>query len=216
MHIQFLIEDMSGEVLIRHVMGKLLIGNGSVTYDCKAFKGIGGFKKNIAATNVKTNKLLNDLGIYLKGFEKSLQNIEASIVIVLDNDQRNIDEFRDELHRRALWAMISIDHVFCIAVEEMEAWLLGDRTALFEAYPNARESAFREYEQDSICGTWEVLANVVYKGGLKKFKKDCPSYGEIGKYKSKWADEIGKYMNIDNNISPSFNYFLSQIRMRIK
>ena len=188
MHIQFLIEDMSGEVLIRHVMGKLLIGNGSVTYDCKAFKGIGGFKKNI----------------------------EASIVIVLDNDQRNIDEFRDELHRRALWAMISIDHVFCIAVEEMEAWLLGDRTALFEAYPNARESAFREYEQDSICGTWEVLANVVYKGGLKKFKKDCPSYGEIGKYKSKWADEIGKYMNIDNNISPSFNYFLSQIRMRIK
>lgn len=107
MHIQFLIEDMSGEVLIRHVMRKLLIGNGSVTYDCKAFKGIGGFKKNISA-------------------------------------------------------------------------------------------------------------NVVYKGGLKKFKKDCPSYGEIGKYKSKWADEIGKYMNIDNNDSPSFNYFLSQVRMRIR
>lgn len=50
MHIQFLIEDMSGEVLIRHVMRKLLIGNGSVTYDCKAFKGIGGFKKNISAS----------------------------------------------------------------------------------------------------------------------------------------------------------------------
>ena len=41
MHLQFLIEDMSGEVLIRHIMDKLVMGKESVTYDSKAFKGIG-------------------------------------------------------------------------------------------------------------------------------------------------------------------------------
>lgn len=215
MHLQFLIEDMSGEVLIRHIMDKLVMGKESVTYDCKAFKGIGGFKKNPVHKSVKTNKLLNDLGIYLKGFEKSLQNIDAAIIIVLDNDRRNTDEFRKELEMRALGAMIFIDHVFCIAVEEMEAWLLGDKEALFKAYPDSRESIFKEYKQDHICGTWEVLANVVYKGGLKKFVKDCPTYREIGKYKSIWADEIGTYMNPDVNKSPSFQLFMREVQIRI-
>ena len=34
---------------------------------------------------------------------------------------------------------IFIDHVFCIAVEEMEAWLLGDRNALRAAYANVAD-----------------------------------------------------------------------------
>lgn len=69
-----------------------------------------------------------------------------------------------------------MDHVFCIAVEEMEAWLMGDREALLCAYPKAKESVLKEYKQDSICGTWEVLANAVYKCGLKKMKRDRLTY----------------------------------------
>lgn len=214
MHLQFLIEDMSGEVLIKHVMNKLVLNRQSVTYDCKAFKGIGGFKKCTSKSGVKTNKLLNDLGIYLKGFDKSFRYIDAAVIIVLDNDSRNADEFRKELNKRALRTRVSVDYVFCIAVEEMEAWLLGDRQALLKAYPNARESVLKEYHQDSICGTWEVLANAIYKGGLKRFLKDCPSYREIGKYKSKWADDIGRHMDINNNASPSFNEFIYEIQKR--
>lgn len=111
--------------------------------------------------------------------------------------------------------MVSIDYVFCIAVEEMEAWLLGDREALFKAYPEARENKYKEYSQDSICGTWECLADIVYKGGIKKFKKECPTYREVGKYKSEWAEKIGSYMRIDNNESPSFNYFIRELKMRL-
>ena len=61
MHLQFLIEDMSGEILICKVMNKLKEEGQTFTYDCKAFKGIGGFKTSGRTTDVKTNKLLNDL-----------------------------------------------------------------------------------------------------------------------------------------------------------
>ena len=129
--------------------------------------------------------------IFLKGFDKSLQGYEACIIVVLDNDNRDNKEFESQLQKQAELAMISIDHAFCIAVEEMEAWLLGDKDALFKAYSNARESKYKEYQQDSICGTWEFLADIIYKGGINNFRKECPTYREVGKYKAEWAMKIG-------------------------
>lgn len=214
-YFQFLVEDISGEKLICRVMDKILPVSGEVSYGCKSFRGIGGLKKGSSATQIKTDKLLNDLPLYLKGFDKSLQGIKAAIIIVLDNDKRDTREFEKELEKAAEDANIMIDHVFCIAVEEMEAWLLGDHNALISAYPNAREAALRDYVQDSICGTWEILANAVYKGGLKQFKKDCPTFREVGKYKSEWADKIGEYLSLEENLSPSFQRFLGAIQVRI-
>ncbi len=34
--------------------------------------------------------------------------------------------------------MILTDHVFCVAVKEMEAWLLGDIEAIEKAYPKLK------------------------------------------------------------------------------
>lgn len=215
MYFQFLVEDISGEKLIRRVMDKIQSVASDVSYDCKSFKGIGGFKINANAAQVKTDKLLNDLPQYLRGFDKSLRGIDAAIIVVLDNDKRETQEFERQLETVAEDAHILIDHVFCIAVEEMEAWLLGDRKALFQAYPNARESALKDYVQDSICGTWEVLANAIYKGGIKKFKKDCPTYREVGRFKSEWADRIGLYFHLEDNCSPSFQKLIGEIRERI-
>ena len=110
---------------------------------------------------------------------------------------------------------IFVDHVFCIAVEEVEAWLLGDSNAIRMAYPNARLSVLQSYVQDSICGTWEVLADIVYSGGFSKFKKQNPTYAEIGRKKREWAGEIGKFMSIDENKSPSFRFFIGELRKRL-
>lgn len=215
MHFQYLVEDKSGEQLIRRVMEKIQQEAPAVSYDCKSFRGIGGLKVGGNATRIKTDKLLNDLPQYLKAFDKKLKGIDAAIIVVLDNDKRERQEFERQLEEVADNAHIEIDHVFCVAVEEMEAWLLGDRKALLSAYPNARESALKDYVQDSICGTWEILANAIYKGGLKRFKKDCPTFREVGKYKSEWADRIGVYLNLQENVSPSFQKFINAIQTRI-
>lgn len=97
--------------------------------------------------------------------------MQAVIVVVMDNDDRDTEAFAAELNQVAVQNMITTDHVFCIAVEEMEAWLLGDESAILAAYPNAKLMYLRSYKQDSICGTWEVLADVVYPGGLAGMKK---------------------------------------------
>ena len=123
MHFQFLVEDYSGAVLVDKVMLKLS-EEAEFTFDTKSFKGIGGFKERGSVKDIKTNKLLTDLPQYLRAFDNSLRGIEACVIVVLDNDTRDTRLFENELEMQAQRAMISIDHVFCVAVEEMEAWLL--------------------------------------------------------------------------------------------
>lgn len=215
MYFYFLLEDISGECLIHRIMEKLSGKYQDVFYDCKSFKGIGGFTKKNTVKETKDGKLLNDLVTYLKGFNKKLHNIDAAIFVVVDNDDRDPEQFRQELEQLAKQNLITVDHVFCIAIEEMEAWLLGDEYAIQKAYPQAKLSAMKNYIQDSICGTWELLADVVYKGGFVAMKKDCSSYREIGRIKSEWATQIGEYMEFNANKSPSFKYFIGELEKRL-
>lgn len=140
----------------------------------------------------------------------------ASLVVVLDNDKRDVKHFRLELESLATSNMILCDYVFCVAIKEMEAWLLGDIEAIREAYPDAKMQCIKRYEQDAICETWEVLADMVYPKGLNKLKKKAgDAYVEIGKAKCEWSDRIGKHLNLHRNNSPSYQYFISEIENRI-
>jgi hypothetical protein len=66
------------------------------------------------------------------------------------------------------------------------------------------------YENDSICGTWEKLADAVYPGGSAALKRR--GWHEIGAEKSTWAAAIAPLMDVDSNRSPSFHYFRSKLR----
>lgn len=215
MHFQYLIEDQSSKTLIDQIMTRTIKNADADTYNCKSFKGIGGFTKKNTVKEMHTGKLLNDLATYMRGFQRSLQGIEAVLVVVLDNDDNDPSEFEKELHEVAMHNRISMDHVFCIAIEEMEAWLLGDEEAIKSAYPYYKKNILNSYEQDSICGTWEVLADVIYRGGLREIKKKKFSYMEIGKLKSEWATKIGRYMTYENNKSPSFQKYYESIVKRV-
>ena len=220
MHFQFLVEDDSTNKLIDAVMIKLLrkYSEKKITFDCKAFKGIGGFVKKGKPLEQKTGKLLNDLPMYLRAFNRELSYWDkAALVIVLDNDKRDTTQFRKQLENMAIQNKIQIDHVFCIAIKEMEAWLLGDLNAIEAAYPQVRKTYIRSYTQDGICDTWEVLANMIYPGGLTALKKRSGgAYMEIGKAKSEWATKIGIYLDLANNQSPSFQYFINSLKIRIE
>lgn len=191
MHFQYLVEDQSGAALIRILMQKIVELYPNATYDCKGFRGIGGFTRKNTIKETKTGKLLNDLATYLRGFDRSLQSFPSVIIVVLDSDDHDVQQFRSELEAVAMQNMIKIDHVFCLAVEEIEAWLLGDRHALLSAYPHAKMHVLNTYVQDSICGTWEVLADAVYPGGTSKLSREHASFIEIGKLKAEWAQNIG-------------------------
>ena len=156
MHFQYLVEDQSGAALIRILMQKIVELYPNATYDCKGFRGIGGFTRKNTIKETKTGKLLNDLATYLRGFDRSLQSFPSVIIVVLDSDDHDVQQFRSELEAVAMQNMIKIDHVFCLAVEEIEAWLLGDRHALLSAYP------------ETNC---QGLFNQIHKKATKKCQK---------------------------------------------
>lgn len=221
MYIQFLIEDISGEILIDAIMKNYIEERSvnNVEYNILSYKGIGGFAKGRDARNIKSQHLLNDLPKRLKAFNASLLHIEdACLFIILDNDARDPLEFREALEDISRRESINIDHVFCIAIEEMEAWLLGDYSAIQAAYPKMHDriaSKHSNYVQDSICGTWEFLADILTRGGIGQFRKQNPTVFDVGKCKSEWAENIGKYFDIEQNSSPSFQYFISNLDKRL-
>ena len=99
---------------------------------------------------------------------------------------------------------------FCLAIEEGEAWFLGDIAAIKKVYPRAKDGILTTYQNDSICGTWEQLADAIYSGGAPVLSKQ--GWHIVGKEKFNWAKKITPYMDVDNNKSPSFNYFKDKIQ----
>lgn len=213
-YIEFLIEDKSGGILMDQIMGKYAIDKPNISYKVHSFKGIGKIPLNAKRmSQVKSKRLLTDLPMYLKGMSLSLENMpgKKAIFVILDSDDEDCAELKSNLIQMYQELDISVQVYFCIAIEEMEAWLLGDEEALLKAYPMARRQLLQRYNQDSIIGTWEYLADIVYKGGLQSLRRNSSSYYEIGLFKCECARNIGMLLDIRKNDSPSFNYFIGKL-----
>lgn len=97
MYFQFLIEDLSTEILINHVIEKLKAKypDREIYADTKSFKGIGHLATHGNLMERKGGNLLNNLHMYLRGFDRSLASMkQAAIIVVLDNDKRDPEVFR--------------------------------------------------------------------------------------------------------------------------
>jgi hypothetical protein len=100
--------------------------------------------------------------------------------------------------------------MFRLAIEEIEAWYLGDGDALRAAYPRGKWAALDGYVQDSICGTWELLADALHPGGIRAVRR--AGWPLPGKLKDQWAESIGPLMDPERNQSPNFRKLRDGLR----
>ena len=202
MHIEFLVEDSSGEKMLSQILPKILGEQGAPhTWRMKAYKGIGRIPPGLSVkADPAKRMLLDQLPRLLQGYGKTL-GIDA-VVVVLDTDNRECSAFLTELKSLLANCKPAPRTLFRLAIEEMEAWYLGDRQSILKAYPRAKRDVIDRYAQDSICGTWELLADAVYPGGSAAIKKTgWPLPGQI---KHEWAEKITPFMDVNQNTSPSF------------
>jgi hypothetical protein len=202
MHIEILVEDSSGEALLRLLLPRLLGEQERPhTWRLHSYKGIGRIPKGLATQGDPAKRILLDqLPRLLRGYGLT-PGIDA-VVVVLDSDRRPCKDFLRELNALAQACQPRPLTLFRLAIEEIEAWYLGDRSALLRAYPKARRDVLDHYVQDSACGTWEVLADAVHPGGSAAVKK--AGWPLSAQLKHDWAAKIGPLMSLDSNQSPSF------------
>jgi len=212
MHFEILVEDASGKIALESILEKILGPNKQDhSYRIFPYKGIGRIPKNLRGTIDPQKRILLDrLPKLLRGYGKSLGGISAAVIVVVDLDDKDCLVFKREMLDILDACNPQPTALFRIAIEEGEAWLLGDRDAVKTAYPHAKEKILDAYMQDSICGTWEKLADAVYPGGSQKLIK--LGWPHTGQAKCEWAKNIATHLNVESNQSRSFQAFRDGIR----
>jgi hypothetical protein len=214
MHFEILVEDQSGKKALDTLVPKI-IGT-EHTFIVRAYKGIGRIPKNMKDTKDAGKRiLLENLPKLLRGYGKTFSNYPsdypAVVFLVCDLDDKCMQAFRQELFKILNQCTPQPETRFCFAIEEGEAWFLGDPAAVRKAYPNAKHSILKDYVNDSICGTWETLADAVYPGGATALV--AKGWQAVGVEKSKWALSISPHMHSEDNASPSFCYFRDKLKV---
>ncbi len=213
MHFEVLVEDASGKKALDILIPKI-IGDRH-TFKVIGYKGIGRIPKNLTSSIGASRRLLLDqlprlLRAYGKAFANNPAYSSAAVIMVCDLDNRCLKTFRQELFTVFDACKPKPETRFCLAIEEGEAWLLGDVPAIEAAYQNRKDDVLNGYENDSICGTWELLADAVYSGGSSALNNQ--GWRAVGREKSVWSEKIAPMMNVENNASPSFRYFRKKLR----
>jgi len=193
MHLEVLVEELSAEPIVRRVVEHTVPP--SSTYDIRVFEG-------------KTD-LLGSLVERLRGY-RTWQLPKLRIMVLVDRDDQDCVGLKHDLEQMALEAGLvtkrRADATFqvCnrIAVEELEAWLLGDEPALQAAFPRLRpfanKAAYRD--PDAVTGgTWESVERLLQRVG----------YYEGGLRKTDLASRVAPHLDLSSNRSMSFNAFVS-------
>ena len=212
MHFEVLVEDRSGEKSLGTIIPKILTSHD--TFRIHSYKGIGRIPKGLRNPKDASKRiLLDNLPKLLRGYGKTFgqgrNGMQITVLLVCDLDDRSLTDFTRDLEQVLASCHPKPNARFCFAIEEGEAWLLGDLAAVKRAYPSADDDVLEFYVNDTVCGTWELLADAVYEGGAKSLRKK--GWQAIGLEKFRWAEKIAPHLNVEANKSPSFQAFRKAI-----
>lgn len=206
MLIEILSEDKSGAVVVERLSERIAECEGiKAQVNVHPHRGCGSLPKDMTAKPPKfANSLLDLLPSELRAYNKTYAGKDIILIIALDSDDKDPQALRQEIYSVASKFAPDIRSVVGISTEEIEAWVLGDKSAIIEAYPDTNKDVLDSYVQDSVCGTWEILCRAVSENAEELIDIGYPA---IGHYKALWTENISKYMLPQRNVSPSFNTF---------
>jgi hypothetical protein len=202
MHIEVQVEEPSAEEALRHLLPKI-IGEratfGIINYGAK-------------------HNLLAKLPARLRAYAARIHSGEdLKLAVLIDCDGDDCRELKNRLEAMARDAGLATKSapdgnnsfivVNRLAIEELEAWFLGDAAAVRAAFPKAstfeKKPAYRD--PDAIRGgTWEALHRL-----LKPYYPE--SYPKI-----EAARRIAPHLNVSTNRSASFRCFCSGLKSLVR
>jgi Domain of unknown function (DUF4276) len=189
--LEVLVEEPSMERALRLLLPKIVP---CVRFEIRDFRG-------------KTT-LLRELPNRLCGYRAWIATTSIRLVVVVDRDGDDCIELKDRLRQIAEQAGLrtGIEVLNRIAIEELEAWYFGDILALCRAYPKVPASLGQKAgyrDPDAITGgTWEALERVLQNHG----------YHVTGLRKLHAANDIAPHMDVESNLSKSFQVFRDGLR----
>lgn len=171
-HIEFLVEDASFEKFLTKLMDldfiRRKIHEKNISYQIHSYRGLGSTINIESSKEISTFKqttLLGNLKKLIKGYNRSINldqdHIDYRIIVLCDLDDKQEENFRSTLNNLLIECKNNLNVCFYFAIEELEAWFLGDINAIKMAYPNVQFQILESYVNDSICGTWETLAKAL-------------------------------------------------------
>lgn len=192
-HLELLLEELSAEVAMQSLLPKIL--GPDVSFRIHPHQG--------------KSDLIGKLPGRLAGYRRFLP-VDWRVVVLVDEDRQDCLHLKngivDALNASGLSRRAQRQGICRIAVEELEAWFLGDVDAIVGAFPGVppslgTRSGFRD--PDAVRGgTWEALARVLANAGY--FKGVFP--------KIEVARRISAFMEPGRNRSRSFQAFRDGLR----
>ena len=196
--VEVLVEELSAEYAFTALLPAIIP---DTPYEVRVFQG--------------KPDLLGKLPSRLRGYASYPVEIRPRVVVLVDRDNDDCRELRQRLDDMARTAGLSCtgpDRAVLnrVACEELEAWFLGDFAAISSAYPRVPASAARRRayrDPDAITGgTAESLERLLQSHG----------YHRAGLPKTEVAVEIADFMNVEQNLSRSFQVFRDGLRELVK
>jgi hypothetical protein len=200
MRIHVLVEGASEEALLQGWLPRFLRGH---RFQIIKHRGKGKLPGDPSQSpKPRRQGLLDQLPAKLRAYSKALNPDTDRLLMLVDLDNDDRPDLMKKLEGLLPHCRPKPTVLFRIAIEETEAFYLGDRKAIQEAFPGANLKKLRSYEQDSICGTWEFLREVI----------GAQSENKVG-----WARQIAPHLGTTfkgkgANRSPSFKHFCKGLR----